>query len=94
MNFKYRLATKDSEMRILHTADWHLGRSLYQKTRYGEFHYFLEWLIQTIRAHSVDVLLVAGDVFDTIAPSYRAQTKFLIPNASFHQNQQKSTPLE
>lgn len=73
MNFKYRLATKDSEMRILHTADWHLGRTLYQKTRYDEFRQFLEWLIQTIRAHSIDVLLVAGDVFDTIAPSYRAQ---------------------
>lgn len=60
-------------MRILHTADWHLGRTLYQKTRYDEFRQFLEWLIQTIRAHSIDVLLVAGDVFDTIAPSYRAQ---------------------
>lgn len=60
-------------MRILHTADWHLGRTLYHKTRYEEFHHFLDWLIPTIRERSIDVLLVAGDVFDTIAPSYRAQ---------------------
>jgi exonuclease SbcD len=60
-------------MRILHTADWHLGRTLYDKTRYAEFKHFLDWLIETIRERSIDVLLVAGDVFDTIAPSYRAQ---------------------
>lgn len=62
-----------SGMRILHTADWHLGRTLYHKTRYEEFEVFLNWLIQTIRERSIDVLLVSGDVFDTIAPSYRAQ---------------------
>jgi exonuclease SbcD len=60
-------------MNILHTADWHLGRTLYSKTRYEEFQKFLEWLLGTIREQSIDVLLVAGDVFDTIAPSYRAQ---------------------
>lgn len=60
-------------MNILHTADWHLGRTLYSKTRYEEFQKFLDWLLVTIREQSIDVLLVAGDVFDTIAPSYRAQ---------------------
>ena len=60
-------------MKILHTADWHLGRTLYSKTRYEEFQKFLDWLLVTIREQSIDVLLVAGDVFDTIAPSYRAQ---------------------
>jgi exonuclease SbcD len=60
-------------MRILHTADWHLGRTLYHKSRYEEFQIFLDWLIQTIRDRAIDVLLIAGDVFDTTAPSNRAQ---------------------
>ena len=60
-------------MNILHTSDWHLGRSLYGKKRYEEFAALLDWLVETIKQHEVDVLLVAGDVFDTSAPSNRAQ---------------------
>jgi len=60
-------------MKILHTSDWHLGRSLYGRKRYEEFTAFLDWLAQTIEDEKVDVLLVAGDVFDTSMPSNRAQ---------------------
>lgn len=60
-------------MKILHTSDWHLGRSLYDKRRYNEFEAFLKWLIQFITDEKIDVLLVAGDVFDTTTPSNRAQ---------------------
>ena len=60
-------------MKILHTSDWHLGRSLYGRKRYGEFSAFLDWLAQTIEGEKVDALLVAGDVFDTSTPSNRAQ---------------------
>lgn len=60
-------------MRILHTSDWHLGRSLYGRKRYEEFSSFLDWLAQTIEDEKVDALLVAGDVFDTSTPSNRAQ---------------------
>jgi len=60
-------------MKILHTSDWHLGRSLYGRKRYEEFDAFLSWLAETIQQQQVDVLLVAGDVFDTTAPSNRAQ---------------------
>ncbi|MEI6287771.1 MAG: exonuclease SbcCD subunit D C-terminal domain-containing protein [Bacillota bacterium] len=60
-------------MKILHTSDWHLGRSLYGRKRYEEFEAFLEWLANTIQAQAVDVLLVAGDIFDTSTPSNRAQ---------------------
>jgi exonuclease SbcD len=35
-------------MKILHTSDWHLGRSLYGRKRYEEFEAFLDWLAQTI----------------------------------------------
>ncbi len=55
------------EMRILHTSDWHLGRTLYGRKRY-ENTAFLEWLAQAIRDNGIDVLVVAGDVFDTTAP--------------------------
>ena len=60
-------------MKILHTSDWHLGRSLYGRKRYEEFSAFLDWLTQTIENEKVDALLVAGDVFDTSTPSNRAQ---------------------
>ncbi|NOQ51639.1 MAG: exonuclease subunit SbcD [Desulfuromonadaceae bacterium] len=60
-------------MKILHTSDWHIGRTLYGRKRYDEFASFLLWLAETIRREQVDALLVAGDVFDTSTPSNRAQ---------------------
>ncbi|MCK5806384.1 MAG: exonuclease subunit SbcD, partial [Lentisphaeria bacterium] len=60
-------------MRVLHTSDWHLGRSLYGRKRYEEFEEFLAWLAEAIQTEQVDALLVAGDIFDTSAPSNRAQ---------------------
>jgi len=60
-------------LKILHTSDWHLGRSLYGRKRYDEFAEFLNWLVNTIEQEGIDVLLVAGDVFDTSTPSNRAQ---------------------
>ncbi|MCF6281496.1 MAG: exonuclease SbcCD subunit D C-terminal domain-containing protein [Candidatus Polarisedimenticolaceae bacterium] len=60
-------------MKILHTSDWHLGRSLYGRKRYDEFDAFLTWLSETIQQEQVNVLLVAGDIFDTSTPSNHAQ---------------------
>lgn len=60
-------------MKILHTSDWHIGRTLYTRKRYDEFEAFLSWLVERICEEQVDVLLVAGDVFDTSTPSNRAQ---------------------
>ena len=60
-------------MKILHTSDWHIGRTLYGRKRYEEFESFLTWLAETIQENSIDALLVAGDVFDTSAPSNRSQ---------------------
>ncbi|MHB8058939.1 MAG: exonuclease SbcCD subunit D C-terminal domain-containing protein [Desulfuromonadaceae bacterium] len=56
-------------MKILHTSDWHIGRALYGRRRYKEFEQFLDWLIGCIETEGVDVLLVAGDVFDNGTPS-------------------------
>ena len=63
-------------MKVLHTSDWHLGRSLYGQKRYTEFGQFLDWLSTTIVSEQVDILLVAGDIFDTSAPSNRAQSLY------------------
>jgi DNA repair protein SbcD/Mre11 len=63
-------------MKLLHTSDWHLGRALYGRKRYEEFEAFLAWLVETIQQNAIDVLLVAGDVFDTSAPSHRAQALY------------------
>ena len=60
-------------MRILHTSDWHLGRALYNRKRYDEHKAFLNWLADLIEQDNIDVLLVAGDVFDSSTPSNRAQ---------------------
>lgn len=60
-------------MKILHTSDWHLGRSLYGRKRYQEFTAFFDWLIDLIKKECVDVLLVSGDIFDTATPSNQAQ---------------------
>ncbi|MGM8898984.1 MULTISPECIES: exonuclease SbcCD subunit D C-terminal domain-containing protein [unclassified Psychrobacter] len=63
-------------LNILHTSDWHLGRRLYGRMRYDEFEAFLDWLYGTISAQKVDVLIVAGDIFDTMTPSNRAQALY------------------
>ena len=60
-------------MRVLHTSDWHLGRSLFGQKRYEEFSAFLDWLARTLQEKEVDVLVVSGDIFDSGTPSNRAQ---------------------
>ncbi len=61
-------------MRVLHTADWHLGQRFQQgHERLAEHRHFLDWLLQTIEAETVEVLVVAGDVFDTGNPPAAAR---------------------
>ena len=60
-------------MKVLHTSDWHLGGLLHERKRYEEHEKFLNWLIDLLRKEDIDVLLVAGDIFDTVTPSNRAQ---------------------
>ena len=56
-------------MKILHTADWHIGQRLHERSRLDEHEQFLDWLLNTIREHKVELLLVSGDIFDTALPS-------------------------
>ncbi|WP_400191734.1 exonuclease subunit SbcD [Hymenobacter sp. B81] len=60
-------------MKVLHTADWHLGqRFISGHERTEEHRRFLDWLGATVQARGVEVLVVAGDVFDTGSPSSAA----------------------
>ncbi|HBP37565.1 MAG TPA: exonuclease sbcCD subunit D, partial [Clostridiales bacterium] len=63
-------------MRILHTADWHLGRSLEQYSRLEEQAAFLDELQQICDREAVDLLLICGDVFDTYNPPAAAENLF------------------
>lgn len=63
-------------MRILHTSDWHLGSSLDGVSRDEDHALFLGWLKTAIERERVDVLVVAGDVFDQAHPSAEAQRLF------------------
>ena len=55
-------------MKLLHTADWHLGARLIERDRLAEHAAFVEWLIETLRAEKIDALLLSGDVFDAANP--------------------------
>ncbi|WP_395503333.1 exonuclease subunit SbcD [Ectopseudomonas mendocina] len=63
-------------LRILHTSDWHLGQHFMGKTRQAEHQAFCAWLLQQVRTHEVDVLLIAGDVFDTGSPPSYAREQY------------------
>jgi exonuclease SbcD len=59
-------------MKLLHTADWHLGARLVERERLAEQAVFLDWLIEVLRSEKVEALLVSGDVFDAANPPQEA----------------------
>lgn len=60
-------------MKILHTADWHLGNNFHGHDRYVEHRHFLNWLLAALRSELPDVLIIAGDIFDSGNPSAVAE---------------------
>ncbi|MDO6611717.1 exonuclease subunit SbcD [Shewanella sp. 1_MG-2023] len=63
-------------MRIIHTSDWHLGQNFYGKNRANEHQLFMQWLLEQIKLHDVDALIVAGDIFDTGTPPSYARSLY------------------
>ena len=59
-------------MRLLHTADWHVGKAIRGRSRAEEHRAVLDEIVDIARAHSVDVALVAGDLYDGATPSAEA----------------------
>ena len=58
-------------MKILHTADWHIGKVLHKQGLDDEMNMFLNWLLDLIEAEGIDVLLVSGDIFDVANPAVK-----------------------
>ncbi len=63
-------------MRILHTADWHLGRSLGEHRLLSDQQAFLAWLVSVVADAQIDLVIVAGDVFDRAVPPVEAVEVF------------------
>ncbi|MPW24550.1 exonuclease subunit SbcD [Alkalibaculum sp. M08DMB] len=63
-------------MRILHTADWHLGKHLEGYSRMDEQEAFLNDFVEIVRENQIDIILIAGDVYDTSNPPARAERLF------------------
>lgn len=61
-------------MRILHTSDWHIGRSFHGHSTLAALRGVLEALTAQVRENDVDVVIVAGDVFDSATPAAAAYT--------------------
>lgn len=64
------------DMRIAHTSDWHIGKKLMGRDRGEEFKEVLAEIARICRDECVELLLVAGDVFDTYTPSAEAEEIF------------------
>ncbi|GGN96821.1 metallophosphoesterase family protein [Saccharibacillus kuerlensis] len=63
-------------MRVLHTADWHLGKTLEGRSRFEEQEKFMDELVDIVRREKVDLILMAGDVYDTVNPPAAAEQLF------------------
>lgn len=63
-------------MRLLHTADWHLGKNLEGRSRLDEQELFLEDFVKIVEENNPDLVLIAGDIYDSANPSARAEKLF------------------
>ena len=63
-------------MRILHTSDWHLGKTLEGHSRLKEQELFLEELVTIVEDQNIDLILIAGDIYDTSNPPAAAEKLF------------------
>ena len=63
-------------MKIIQTADWHIGHTFFDFDRKHEHLIFLDWLTEKITEANADLLLLAGDIFDSPNPSAESQRIF------------------
>ena len=63
-----------SSMKILHTSDWHIGRTFHTHSTLEHLRQVLDALVEVVRRHQIDVVAVAGDIFDSAMPSAESYT--------------------
>jgi exonuclease SbcD len=70
--------SKNKSLKILHTADWHIGKQLHKIDLHEDMNLFFKWLITYIEENKIDVLLMSGDLFDHANPSQTALTQYYL----------------
>ena len=63
-------------MRILHTSDWHIGKRLMHRERLAEQEEVLDEIVAICESENIELVLIAGDIFDTYTPSAEAEELF------------------
>lgn len=63
-------------MKILHTSDWHIGKRLKGRDLKEDHALFFDWLLTKIEKENIEVLIVAGDIFDVAHPSNDAMKQY------------------
>ena len=63
-------------MRILHTSDWHIGKRLWDRERLDEQALVLDEIVEICEREQIELVLIAGDIFDTYTPSAEAEELF------------------
>lgn len=76
-------------MKIIHTADWHLGHKLYNYNREEEQKFFLKQIADCVQKQQPDALVVCGDIFDTAMPNIETQTLFVEELKNIHEQCRK-----
>lgn len=63
-------------MKIIHTSDWHIGKQLNGFSRIEEQKKFLDEFIEIVKSEKIDIVLIAGDIYDVTTPSIEAEQLF------------------
>ena len=71
-------------MKILHTADWHIGKKLHKHSLYPDFAIFIDWFCQLVDNENIDVVVISGDIFDLANPSAEARQQYFDALVSLH----------
>ncbi|MDD3141569.1 MAG: exonuclease SbcCD subunit D [Lachnospiraceae bacterium] len=73
-------------MRILHTSDWHLGKNIEGYSRMDEQEAFLNDFIEIVKNNNIDLIIIAGDIYDNPNPPARAEKMFYdtLKKLSYH----------
>ncbi|KHF33977.1 Nuclease SbcCD subunit D [Paenibacillus sp. P1XP2] len=73
-------------MRILHTGDWHFGKTLEGRSRLKEQENFVDELVRIANWQQADLILMAGDVYDSVNPPAAAEQLFYEACAKLTEN--------
>jgi len=78
-------------LRILHTGDWHLGKNLEGQSRMDEQEQFLNDFVKIVEDNNIDLIMIAGDIYDSSNPPSRAERMFYDTLKRLSQNGERLT---